>query len=346
MLRTKLFAAAVSALCLCSLPAMAAETEGVPCFSQEPEDTLTGICLTQVPDQGTLLLGSRVLRAGDVLTVSQAVQMTFAGDSAEMEYLPIFAEGTGESVILPVGSRQEVPVAEDSAVETYKNLPINGKLKVSGGENLTYTITRQPKRGVVVLGENGSFTYTPKKNKVGIDSFTYTAADAAGKTSREATVTVTILKPGDATQYTDTQGLDCRFTAEWLKNTGIFAGETVDENLCFNPEKYVTRGEFVTMLVKVLDLPVDESLTATGYTDQIPTWLQPYLAAALRSGLTSGLADQETFGPDQPICVADAMAMLQNARGGAVETLAQTDGEAPLTRALASQVLYQASKAE
>ena len=65
---------------------------------------------------------------------------------------------------------------------------------------------------------DGSFIYTPKKNKVGVDSFTYTATDASGKVSREATVTIQILKPTDARQYTDTVGLDCRFEAEWLKN--------------------------------------------------------------------------------------------------------------------------------
>ena len=45
--------------------------------------------------------------------------------------------------------------------------------------------------------------------------FTYTATDPAGNVSREATVTVDILKPTDARQYTDTVGQECRFAAEW-----------------------------------------------------------------------------------------------------------------------------------
>ena len=108
------------------------------------------------------------------------------------------------------GKENKAPTAEDSALETYKNLENTGKLKVSDpeGEQLTYTLVRQPKRGTVTISEDGSFTYTPKKNKVGVDSFTYTAADPAGNVSREATVTVTILKPSDTTQYTDTLGVD------------------------------------------------------------------------------------------------------------------------------------------
>ena len=117
-------------------------------------------------------------------------------------------------------------------------------------EKLTYTVTRQPRRGEVNLREDGSFLYVPKKNKVGVDSFVYTATDPAGKTSREATVTVTILKPGDAPQYTDTTGTTCSFTAEWLKHTGIFQAEQIAGEPCFQPDKPVTQGEFLTMLVK------------------------------------------------------------------------------------------------
>ena len=123
----------------------------------------------------------------------------------------------------------------------------------------------------------------------------------------------TEAKPTDAPQYTDTVGKSCRFVAEWMKNTGIFVGESLDGNACFQPEKTVTRGEFVTMLVKALDIPTDEEATFTGYTDEIPSWLKPYLAAAVRSGLVSGLPASETFGADNPITGSEAAVMLQNA---------------------------------
>ena len=77
-----------------------------------------------------------------------------------------------------------------------------------------------------------------------------------------------------------------------MRHTGIFVGETVAEQTCFSPEREVTRGEFVTMLVKALDVPVDEGLTYTSCTDEIPEWLQPYLAAAMRAGFTAGLPNQ------------------------------------------------------
>ena len=42
-------------------------------------------------------------------------------------------------------------------------------------------------------------------------------------------------------------------------------------------------------------------MSLTGYTDEVPEWLQPYLAAAVRSGLTVGLPNQEVFGAAEPI---------------------------------------------
>ena len=42
------------------------------------------------------------------------------------------------------------------------------------------------------------------------------------------------------------------------------------------------------------DIPVEEEAAFTGYTDDAPQWLKPYLAAALRSGLTAGLPANES----------------------------------------------------
>lgn len=337
------------------MPAQAAEVESgsIYCFSAgdfSEEETLSGICITGLPADGQLLLGERRLREGDVLTAEQLAQTTFvppkteADAAAQVQYLPVFADRVAEEAVLTLsirGKEDKAPIAQDMALETYKNLELTGKLKVSDpeGQSMTYAVTRQPRRGTVTIGEDGSFTYTPKKNKVGVDSFVYTATDPAGKVSREATVTVTILKPTDATQYTDTLGKDCRFAAEWMKNTGIFVGEEVCGNPCFSPEKEVTRGEFVTMLVKALEIPVEESLTYTGFEEEVPQWLQPYLAAAVRSGLTAGLEDRQTFGAEEPISVSEAAALLKTATDREIAL----DGDV-LTRSDAAQALYECAR--
>jgi len=339
--------------------AAAAEVESGAsyCFSTadfSQEENLTGICITDLPKaEGVLCLGTRILQPGDILTVEQISQMTFSplGTEEDREvavgYLPIYKNHVAEEsqmTLSILGKEDKAPVAEDFAMETYKNLPGTGKLKVSDpeGQAMTYTLIRQPKRGTVEIQPDGSFTYTPKKNKVGVDSFVYTAADPAGKVSREATVTITILKPSDAKQYQDTIGKDCRFAAEWMRHTGIFTGESLAEQDCFSPEKEVTRGEFVTMLVKTLDIPVDEGLVYTGYTDEIPVWLQPYLAAAVRSGLTAGLDNPEVFCAGDVITAGEAAVMVSN--GLDLQEVFSGEVEEPMTRAMAAKILYRTAQ--
>ena len=348
-------------LLLCLLPGTAAAAQvdsgSVYCFSPadfSPEEDIAGICITDLPKaEGTLLLGSRVLQPGDILTAEQISRMTFSplGTETDREtavgYLPIYKTHVAEESQMTLsirGREDKAPVAEDSAAETYKNLPLTGKLKVTDpeGECLTYTVTRQPRRGTLEIGEDGCFTYTPKKNKVGVDSFVYTATDPAGKVSREATVTVTILKPSDRQQYRDTAGHDCRFAAEWMRHTGIFTGENLAEQSCFGPEKEVTRGEFLTMLVKTLDLPVEDEPVYTGYTDEIPLWLQPYLAAAVRSGLTAGLEEPEIFDPYRVITTKEASVMIANALD--LQEVFSSGDETAVTRAMAANALYRTAR--
>lgn len=376
---TKRILALIALFCL--LPgifALATEVEcdSVYCFSgEEFGQALTGVCIIGLPDAdtGTVLLGSRVVKNGDILTAAQLSQLTFqplrteTDKDATVTYLPIYENRVDKETALTISVRgkvDQVPVAQDSVLETYKNLPNQGQLNAHDpeGSTLSYTVTRGPKRGDVTVNTDGTFTYTPKKNKIGTDSFTYTATDEAGNVSRQATVTIQVLKPESKTFYADTLGNDCRFAAEWLKNTGLFTGEQVAGQTCFQPEKTVSRGEFVTMLVQTLGLRVEESNTGTGFSDEVPTWLKPYLAAAQRAGLTAGWPHGSRFGAQEPITGAEAALMIQNALDLPTSVMADdltlTDwalavmaengvvlgAESPMTRAEAAQALYRVSR--
>ena len=355
------------------------ECDSIYCFQTEdfPEEELQGICITSLPDAnaGTVMLGTRVLRPGDILTAAQLPQMTFlplrteTDVSACISYLPIFQEYVAESATMTIavlGKEDKAPVAQDFAMETYKNLPNDGSLKVTEpeGQAVTYTVVRQPRRGEVLVRQDGSFTYTPKKNKVGTDSFTYTATDASGNVSREATVTIRIMKPSASVQYTDTMGYDCRFAAEWLRSTGIFEGENVGGTACFQPDKTVTRGEFLAMMAKTLNIPMDTDVSYAELPEETPQWLKPYLAAAIRSGLTAGLPE-EILQTQEAVTGAEAAVILQNALDLTVSAEAEDATDVPawaassmtamsengielaagiLTRGQLANALYQVSK--
>ena len=350
-------------ICLMTVPVSAEDTAF--CFRDADLGAeLQGICIQKLPREGTLMLGSRVLRPGDVLTAEQLQRVGFhsqSGGPGEMSYLPISRDGVLEtaSFLIP-GKKNLSPVAEDFVLETYRDLQNSGLFRVYDPEQkeVTVTLVRKPRKGTVEIGDNGKFTYTPKKNKVGTDSFTYQAADPEGNLSREATITVTILKPSEGLRYQDTAGLDCSFSAEWMKNTGIFTAENVGETCCFLPEKPVSRGEFLTMLLKTLG--IGPELQVHVEEEKIPVWLRPYAAAALRWGITEGLPGEKNW--EEPVSGAEAAVMIQNALelpvpvysekeaapAWAASSLAalQDQGitlepEASLTRGRSGQLLYQ-----
>ena len=371
----------------CFLTARAAEpTQGISCFSPDDfsreESALTGICITGVPDPetGRIVLGSRVIRPGDVLTAQQMEQMVFlpafarSDAQALIRYLPVIDNRVRQETHMVIslrGKENQAPVSEDFTAETYKNLPLEGLLKVSDPEeeSLSFTLTRAPRRGSVIFREDGSFLYTPEKNKVGTDSFTYVATDPAGNRSRQTTVTIRILKTSDSLLYADTQGLSCRFEAEWLRRCGIFTGEQISGQLCFSPGEGVTRGQFLAMLMDTLELPVDHGATDSGFSDGAPPWLIPYLSAGLQAGIIrgSGSPDGPVFAPEQLITGEEAAAMIQAALHFTVPTLWEGNGtvaawtedataalrgedlalpEGPVlvTRADAAVILYRVSK--
>lgn len=342
------------ALCAMLLSASVSAAEH-PLSPADFGEELTGVWITGLPDGSALRLGSRVIRAGDVLTADQLRSLTLQdGAETTIRYLPIRESGVDAEAELVFSRKNEAPTTEDSMVETYRNLPNEGLLPVSDpeGEALTFTLTRAPRRGEVILRDDGSFLYTPEKNKVGTDSFAFTAADPSGNVSREATVTVRILKPTDEKQYTDTVSSDCRFEAEWLRSTGIFSGETISGQLCFSPDEPVSRGQYLAMLMQVLQMPVDRRVEETGFVDGSPGWLKPYLAAALRSGIIAGYPGEEgaEFRAEQTVTISEADRMTRNALRFAVPAAAMDEIETeavdtgPMTRSDAAKKLYQLSR--
>ena len=346
------------------------------------ETVLDGIVVTGVPSStvAKVCYGSRILRAGDILTASALSQLTLEpvsadGADAVLTYLPV-VDGKLQpqsEITVTIGKKEnDPPVARDSELETYKNIANNGKLDVQDPENgqMTYTIITEPKRGTVEIAADGSYVYTPKKNKVGTDRFTFVATDDAGNISNEATVTVEILKPSSKTTYADMNGDPDAFTAKWMQEQGLFTGETVSGALCFNPEAQVTRGEFLVMLMDLLELePADAQLTS-GFADEsdTPTWMQPYVVSALSNGIISGISSEAgmVFRPTASLTRAEAAVMVQNILDlptdeassitdtatpawaeDAVSALSEagilsdaTETMAPVTRREASQILY------
>ena len=324
-------------LLLLTASALAAEVQldrtAVYCFSPadfqaDQSRDLTGIYIRSVPSALTCTIryGARTLCAGDVLPSGALGQLVLtptcqSGVQSELVYSPITASGLGTQETLKLkilSGKNEAPVAENSAFETYKNVSNTGTLKASDpeGGQLTYKLVKEPKRGTVTLNADGSFTYTPKENKVGRDKFVYTASDSAGNVSKEATVTVKIVKPTDKAMYADMSGDPAEFAAMWLKEEGIYSGQSVAGSLCFEPDSTVSRGEFLVMAMKLLGAAPEDAALTSGFADEAatPAWMRPYIVAALKNGMISGVDSDSgmVFRPEAELTKAEAAVMLQN----------------------------------
>lgn len=330
---TKHFLRLCAVICICSLLLPCAFAQELSADSEYEftgtefgeEAAANGVFITDTPeeDQCGLYLGSRLIRAGDFLPAQALEQLVLRPNRNEdaevcIAYRPI-SDGTlgdaGTFSVQIASTRDDPPTAEDGKLETYRNIANEGTLTATDpeGQPVTFQIVSFPKRGTVELKENGTFVYTPKKNKVGEDSFTFTATDPAGNVSETKKVKINILKPVDAVTFSDLDA-DAQFTALWMRSSGLFGGETLADQLCFCPEKTVTRGEFLVMAMKLADVPPEIGLLTSGFADQdtAPKWMQSYLVSAMRRGLISGMTSESglNFEPNRPITGAEAASIV------------------------------------
>lgn len=246
-------------------------------FRADTLSDLNGIFVTSVPeaDVAAVCLGERVIRAGDVLPVSvlgelELLPVSTGGQEAALCYCPIRGTALGEPAQVTIrirSAKDAAPKADDAELETYKNIPNDGRLTGSDPEdtNLTFQLAEEPKRGKVELQENGSFVYTPAKNKVGEDSFTFTVTDAAGNVSHPATVRITVKKPSECRAFADLTGSLDQFEAMWTAAAGLTGGRSIGGTLCYLPQETVSRAEFLVMAMELLDVPVDDTLRVSGF---------------------------------------------------------------------------------
>ena len=293
---------------------------------------LDGIVITSLPDteHGTLLLGSREVLNYEGIVCNDIQNLRFVPSNGEnlncsFTFIPVFqgSSNSSSSATVTINLSQTAgtaPIAEDLIFETYKNVPICGKFKATDAEGgtLVYQIIDQPKFAEVVV-ENDGFRYTPAENKSGKDKFTYVATDSTGNTSDIATVTVKVHRRAQkaAVTYSDMTDSTVHYAAIKLSEMGIMKGEQIGSSCFFNPDSTMTRGEFVAVAVLAagLDVPTVNISTGLYDDDAIPSWVKPYVSAALNAGLINGATDSEghrVFLSDKLITRAEVAVILNN----------------------------------
>lgn len=293
---------------------------------------LTSITITALPDPGagTLTLGGQPLAADSVVEASALAGLRFQSLSqpsvttTTFSFLPTFDDGAQAQqpttvTLYLLTAANEAPIARNMDLSTYKNVAITGYFDAvdSEGDTLTFQLMDTPARGAVTLAEDGSakFVYTPYENKTGKDSFTYVAIDSAGNTSSKAKVTIQINKPDTKVTYADMEGDPAHKASIRLAEEGIFVGSYLNGEYFFDPDRPVTRAEFLTMAMATVGMAPLEDVTVTGFTDDeaIPTWAKGAVSAAVMAGVIQGSRDDSgapVFDASENITQGEATVML------------------------------------
>lgn len=200
--------------------------------------------------------------------------------------LALFGKKTQKTTETETGA----PIAQALEIHTYRNIPYHAEFLSADneGDDVTYAVQSEPKRGTVAV-DGANFIYTPMENKTGSDAFTYVATDSNGKKSAPATVNVTIGKVKSGVAYSDMDGSAAAAAAQALAEDGIFVGSKIGDSYFFEPDRTVSRSEFLAMTMKAAGLDTG-AVTMTGFCDDaaIPTWAKAYAAAGLSDGVVKG----------------------------------------------------------
>ena len=219
------------------------------------------------------------------------------------------------ALMLPALADSSAPVAENFEFETYRGVSFGGQLAAvdPDGDAVSFEITTQPKKGSIELSDDGSFVYCPEDGKRGRDYFGYRAVDANGDRSQEATVIIK-LKKNKSVSYVDMDGSASYCSAVRLAECGAFVGKQIGGEYYFEPQKTLSRGEFVAMCLCVTGTDVLRGVVSTGFADDgsIPDWQRAYVASAVRDGVVKGKSGAQgaVFDAEAEISRAEAGVML------------------------------------
>jgi len=247
-------------------------------------------------------------------------------------FFGLFTKKQSQPVRQTVATEETIFGANNATLTVIKNTATTGELssKAPEGTVLTYAIATMPQKGTVTLDTvvPGKFTYTPNADVTGSDSFTFTVSNETYG-SDTATVDVSIqeeVSPSPSPtatpivskfRYEDMLGHWGETSALKLSDDGILVGEKIGTKYFFDPERELTRGDFILYLVSALKLNVEpyrEIASPFADAPDIPAWINLESKAAFDTGIIKGSLEKGELllRPMDKLTRLEAIAMLNN----------------------------------
>ena len=269
-------------------PSMIKEALGV--------NKLDSIVITSLPSisAGKLTLGSLSVTKGQTITLSSISSLTFTPNKGTEKAEFTFTAGgeyTHTAVMYFPDERNYSPTSlgiDDSffTLKTYKNIAVSGNMKCIDpeGDGMSYEVVSYPEKGLLTVKDrtSGEYTYTPMKNYIGRDSFSFVACDKYGNRSDTITVDIRVTRSVGVTVFKDMIFDSGHYGALLLDSMGVMKGRKDDGENVFMPDKELSYGDFLKAAMTVAKTPI-KTVVPTEIAEVIashPKEYQPYLVAA------------------------------------------------------------------
>lgn len=310
-------------------------------------DFKQGLCLTdfdsvkitKIPasDEGALMLAGRRVTEGisikrknlgalvfipaskEVITASFSFNISEYSSDSDVEFILKFIEKVNYEPFVDEGYLDAL------SLKTQSEVGVHGRLYATDneGDEIEYIVITYPKYGTLSYldKKSGEYIYTPNSGFVGNDSFTYVARDEYGNFSKTQTVDISVNARMCDVEYDDMTGRPEYNAAIAMTALGIMSGEFIGDENHFNPERKVTRAEFLAMAMKAVGM---KKATVESYFDDngdIPLPLRGYVATAQKAGIVNGkFTDGKLiFSPNDEIATYEASLIMARLTGARAE---------------------------
>ena len=231
---------------------------------------LSSITILVLPDasEGKLMLGKVAVLANQIIPRNKLSKLSFVPkNSAVNEASFVFgciSSGYPRVISCSVKFTDTLnfaPSASSVKISAYAGVDRTDFLpaKDPDGDKMSFSILSQPSNGKITLldASSGKFTYSPEKNTVGEDSFSYRVSDCYGNVSDVITVSLDVKK-APKLNYVDVDS-DFEYDALLLADKGIYVGRTVGKYSYFEPEETLSYDEFAIMVMAAAGVTLPEN---------------------------------------------------------------------------------------
>ena len=292
----------------CKLKVSGAAGASIP-FSKE--DFLRAINLKDIeditisslpaPEDGELLYMGNAVKVGQVIDADTVSSLEFipAASHVTCSEFSFFAEDSLYDVtgmIYVLDSRNTAPTIRDISVGKYVSAytDVSYKGHLSGydpdGDEIEYMIVDYPKNGILLLNsKHGEYEYHPRSGFTGKDSFRYVLIDQYGAYSAAETVVISVDSVTDDEKYVDMDDSTAYVEAITLARDGLLGGREVGGKLMFLPKEAMTRGEFISIILRSCDVELNETTLRTVFEDDSD--IHPSFKASVAAAYELGYID-------------------------------------------------------